>query len=339
MKIIKTEDAVGEMLCHDVTQIIPGKSKGEPLKRGHIITEEDIPLLLSIGKENLFVWDPDMALVHENDAAAFLYELVSDENMEASEVSAGRINSFAKVDGILRINKEKLYELNSVQDVCVSARHDYSIVRKGDMLFGTRVTPLMVEQSIMDEASKVASGEQIARIVPFQPKKVGIVTTGSEVFKGLIEDGFGPVLRSKLNDYCVEEMGQIIVPDDHTQTTASIKAFIDQGADIILATGGMSVDPDDKTPLAIKNTGAEIITYGTPIFPGAMLMLAYLGDVTILGIPGGALHSKRTAFDILLPRALAGIKTTKEDIIRLGNGGLCLNCKACIYPNCGFGVE
>lgn len=339
MKIIKTVDAVGEMLCHDVTQIIPGEFKGEPLKRGHVITEEDVPLLLSIGKENLFVWDPNTDMVHENDAAAFLYELVGGENMEASEVSAGRINAFAKVDGILRVNKEKLFELNSVQDVSISTRHDYSIVRKGDMIFGTRVIPLVVTQSTMDEASKVASVEQICQVIPFKKRKVGIVTTGSEVFNGLIQDGFGPMLKKKFEEFDIEDLGQIVVPDDHTQTTASIKAFIDQGADIILATGGMSVDPDDKTPLAIKNTGADIVTYGSPIFPGAMFMLANIGNTVIFGIPGGALHSKRTAFDIFFPRAIAGIKTTREDIVRLGNGGLCLNCKTCIYPNCGFGVE
>ncbi|MDR0886684.1 MAG: molybdopterin-binding protein [Clostridiales Family XIII bacterium] len=343
MKIVKTEDAVGCIVAHDMTQIIPGKYKGEPFKVGHVIQESDIPVLLSIGKEHVYVQESsdqeDDVEVHEDAAAAFLYELAADMHMHPTEVSAGRINAIANVDGIFRTDTARLFALNSLPDVTVSARHNYSIVHQGDMLFGARVTPLSVPRTILEEATHVVGEAPICKIYPFKQKKVGIVTTGKEVYDGIIEDGFAPVLRNKLAGYDYEEMGQVILPDEHERTTKAILDFIDQGADIILVTGGMSVDPDDRTPLAIKNTGAQIITYGTPIFPGAMLMLAYLGNVAILGVPGGAVFSKRTTLDILLPRLMADIKVSLDDINRLGNGGLCLLCKTCIFPNCGFGVE
>jgi molybdenum cofactor synthesis domain-containing protein len=348
MKTIETKDAVGRVLAHDMTQIIPGEFKGEPFKKGHVVTQEDIPVLLSMGKEHIYILeDGDENLVHENDAATFLYSIVADENMQASEISAGKINANAKVQGILRVDKQRLFELNSLSDVTVSVRHDYSLVREGDLLFSTRVTPLFVDKTVLDDAAEIASGAPVVCIEPILKRKIGVVTTGREVYDGLIKDGFLPILTEKISELGAELIGQTLVPDEPELTTKAIEGFIEKGADVVLVTGGMSVDPDDLTPLAIKNTGAEIITYGSPMFPGAMMMLAYIGVdlgaesryIAIMGIPGGMLHSKRTAFDVVFPRVLTGRTVSREEINRAGNGGLCLNCKTCIFPNCGFGVE
>jgi molybdenum cofactor synthesis domain-containing protein len=348
MKTIETKDAVGRVLAHDMTRIIPGEFKGEPFKRGHVVASEDIPVLLSMGKEHIYVLeDGDDNLVHENDAATFLYGIVADENMQASEISAGKINANAKVSGILRVDKQRLFELNSLNDVTVSVRHDYSLVREDDLLFSTRVTPLFVDKTVLDDAAEIASDAPVVRIEPILKRKIGVVTTGREVYDGLIKDGFLPILTEKISELGAELIGQTLVPDEPELTTKAIEDFVAKGADVVLVTGGMSVDPDDLTPLAIKNTGAEIITYGSPMFPGAMMMLAYIGvdsgaesrDIAIMGIPGGMLHSKRTAFDVVFPRVLTGHKVRRDEINRAGHGGLCLNCKTCIFPNCGFGVE
>lgn len=336
MKKIKTVDAVGHVLCHDITQIIPGEFKGRAFKKGHVVKEEDIEKLLSLGKDNLYVFEKEEGMVHENDGAIFLKNITAGKNLEFSEIKEGKIDFIANCDGLLKINVDKLFELNCIDDIMMATLHNNYIVHKGLKVAGTRVIPLMVEQEKLDKAKLVIGEEKIINVIPFKKKKVGIVTTGNEVYHKRIVDKFGPVMIEKMKNYDCEILGQIICPDDTEIIKNAIQDFLDKGAELILCTGGMSVDPDDLTPAAIKQTGADIITYGSPILPGAMFLLAYNKGVPIMGIPGCAMYSKTTVLDVVLPRIIIDEKLTKEDIARYGHGGFCMNCEICTYPACNF---
>lgn len=343
MKLVKTVDAVGHVLCHDLTQIIPGEKKGPVFRKGHIVTAEDIPVLLSIGKENLYIWEKNENLLHEDEAAEILRDLCLNENMSASEAKEGKIEIKAEIEGLLKIDSKKLFSVNSLGEMMIATVHGNFPVKKGQVLAGTRIIPLVIEKEKMEKAKSLAGNEPILKILPYKRLRAGIVTTGSEVFKGLIEDKFGPVVKQKLSEFkTVEILGQSITNDEKENILSEIRKFIDGGADLIFCTGGMSVDPDDRTPAAIKATGAKIISYGAPVLPGAMFLLSYLElengrTVTICGLPGCVMYSKRTVFDLVLPRILAGDKITAEDLAGYGEGGLCMNCPQCHFPNCGFG--
>jgi molybdopterin biosynthesis enzyme len=339
MKLMKTEDAVGQVLCHDITQIIRGVSKGPVFRKGHIITEEDIPVLLSVGKDHVYIWENDETKLHENDAAQILYEMCVGDHMHPSDVKEGKIELIADIDGLLKVDTKKLNAVNSLGEMMIATRHGNFPVKKGDHLAGTRIIPLVIEKEKMERAKEAAGDGRILNILPFHHKKVGIVTTGNEVYYKRIKDTFTPVVLDKLAEYDTEVIGQEICSDDHEMITAAIRKMLDAGADLIFCTGGMNVDPDDRTPLAIKNTGADIVTYGSPVLPGAMFLLSYYGEkkIPICGLPGCVMYSKRTVFDLVLPRLLADDIMTKEDLDVLGEGGLCLNCKECTFPNCGFG--
>ena len=309
MKKIKTTEAVGHVICHDITQIIKGEKKGVAFKKGHIVSDEDISVLLSIGKDNLYVWEKKEGMLHENEAAEILCKVCKNDYMVASDVKEGKIELFATEDGLLKIDIEKLREINSFGEMMIATRHSNFPVRKGDKLAGTRVIPLVIEQRKMDEAVKLSCDKPMMEILPFTNKKVGIVTTGNEVFYGRIKDTFGPVILEKLEDYNVEVLGQKIQNDDPKLITQAIKDFINEGAELIICTGGMSVDPDDTTPTAIKNTGAKIVSYGAPVLPGAMFLLAYYNDtLPVLGLPGCVMYAKRT---ILIWFFLELLRTTK----------------------------
>lgn len=338
MKEVRTEDAVGQVLCHDITQIIPGKSKGPVFKKGHVITKEDVEVLLSVGKENIYIWENDENMLHENDAADILFELSKNENMHGSDPSEGKINLISDVDGLLKIDTKKLLAINSLPEMMIASRHGNFVVKKGDLIAGMRVIPLVIEKEKMEEAKKVAKGGKIFTILPLRKKKAAIITTGSEVFKGRIEDKFTPVLRNKLAEYGCPEIYHETTDDASENIEAAIKRALDKGAEIVLVSGGMSVDPDDRTPLAIKNSAEKVIRYGAPVLPGAMFMLAYAkGNVPIVGLPGCVMYAKRTIFDLIFPRLLAEDEIKNEDFNTLGVGGLCLNCETCTFPNCGFG--
>lgn len=341
MKLIRTEDAVGHVLCHDITQIIKGVTKDAVFRKGHVVREEDIPVLLSVGKEHLYVWEKDENMLHENEAAEVLYEICAGENMHGSDVKEGKIELIADVDGLLKIDREHLLAVNSLGEMMIASRHGDFAVHKGDKLAGTRIIPLIIEKEKMERAKEAAGKHPIFHIRPFQNKKVGIVTTGSEVFKGRIKDTFGPVIKEKVAEFPTEVIGQIYVDDEKEHITEAIMKHIEDGADLVICTGGMSVDPDDCTPGAIMNTGARIVTYGAPVLPGAMMLVSYYErdgkTIPILGLPGCVMYAKRTIFDLVLPRVMADDEITKEDIAALGEGGLCLNCEICTFPNCGFG--
>ncbi len=336
---IKTQDSVGHIICHDITRIIPGGVKEAAFKKGHVVREEDIPELQKLGKFNLYVWENNDDMMHENEAATFIYDLVAGENMHPTEVNEGKINIIADKRGLLTIDNERLLRLNSIGQISLATRHDYSPVQPGDLLAGTRIVPLIIEKEKMDSAKEAIGDKSIFTLTPYSRKKVAIIVTGSEVYKGLIEDGFSPVVIEKVEtEYNAEVISVVNVPDDDESATAEIMKAIDMGADMVMLTGGMSVDPDDKTPLAIKNTGADIVTYGTPVLPGTMFMLAYYDGKPIMGLPGCVMHSKRTVLDLVLPRLMADMKVSKDDIDAMGKGGQCLSCPVCNFPICGFGA-
>ena len=343
---MKTRDAVGQMLCQDITQIIPGKFKGPVFRKGHIITEEDIPVLLSIGKENIYIWETDETMMHENDAAMALYEICCGQSpldkqeggkFVPSEIKEGKIELIAGMDGLLKVNRQKLRAINGIGQMMIASRHGNFPVKKGDKIAGTRIIPLTIEKTKMEEARTAAGGGPIMDILPIKEKKIGIVTTGSEVYYGLIEDQFTPLLIRKIEAYGSKVAAHRIVNDDTDMETEAIREMLAGGCDMILCTGGMSVDPDDRTPMAIRSCADRVISYGAPVLPGAMFMLAYQGQVPICGLPGCVMYAKHTIFDLILPRLLADDPITKEEIDGLGEGGLCLNCSVCTFPDCGFG--
>ena len=338
MKQIRIEDSVGCILSHDVTKIVPGEFKGRLFKKGHVIREEDIPKLLDIGKEHIYVWEPKKGQLHENDAAIRVKDLVLGQGCYISEeIKEGKIDFFANTQGIVKINKDLLLKLNLLGEIIVSTIHNNTPVKKGEKIGATRVIPLIIEEKKILEAEKIIK-EKIISVEEIKPKKAVLITTGNEVYKGRIKDAFLPVMKEKLEYYGSEIVKQIILPDNKEMITENIlKAIEEDKVDMIICTGGMSVDPDDVTPSAIKDCNGEIVTYGAPVLPGAMFLLAYYKNIPILGVPSCAMYSKRTIFDLVLPRILADEKLSFEDIARFGNGGMCLNCEICSFPHCSFG--
>ena len=338
MKLLRVEDAVGQVLCHDITQIIPGVTKDAVFRKGHIIRAEDIPVLLRVGKEHIYVWENNENMLHENDAADILRALCQGPHMRASAPKEGKIELTAEADGLLLVDTERLRAVNALGDMMIATRAGGFPVKKGDKLCGTRVIPLVIEKAKMEQARKAAGPDPLLQLLPFRPRPFGVVTTGSEVKKGLIQDAFTPVLVDKLAEYGCELAAHAVCGDDADEITAAIAKMADEGAELILCTGGMSVDPDDRTPLAIRNAGAHIVSYGAHVLPAAMFLMAYLPDGRpVCGLPGCVMYAKRTIFDLVLPRLLADVPVTPQWLAGLGHGGLCLGCDVCHFPNCGFG--
>ena len=338
MKLIKTQDAVGQVLCHDMTQIIPGEYKGPRFRKGHIVTEEDIPVLLSMGKENLYVWEKKEGILHENEAAERLAALCRNDNMTATPVSEGKIELRAAIHGLFRVDRRRLNAVNEIDELMIATRHGNTVVHEGDKLCGTRCIPLVIDEKKLEEAETAAGTEPILELLPFKLKRTGVITTGSEVFSGCIEDKFTPVLIRKLAEFGIEMTEHTVTDDGLDHVCEAIAEMREKDLDLILCTGGMSVDPDDNTPGAIKKSGAGIVTYGAPVLPGAMFLLGYFADgMPIMGLPGCVMYAKATIFDLVLPRIAAGVELTRKDFTILGEGGLCLGCESCRYPICPFG--
>ncbi len=338
MKLIKTEEAVGQVLCHDITQIIKGVTKDARFRKGHIITKEDIPVLLSLGKDHLYVWENDETMYHENEAAQILCDVCINEHMVPTDVKEGKIELKAACDGLYVIDVARLEEINDIDQIMIASRHTNTPVKKGDKLLGTRVIPLVIKKDKMELVKQKAGETPLCQLHPYVLKRAGIVTTGNEVFYGRIQDTFTPVVAEKLEKYDIDVIEHITVNDDLEKIKDAILALKERGCELIIATGGMSVDPDDKTPGAIKQSGAKVISYGAPVLPGAMFCLAYFEDgIPVIGLPGCVMYAKSTIFDLMLPRLAAAVPITRKDIARLGHGGLCLGCVECHYPACGFG--
>ncbi|MDF9406839.1 MAG: Molybdopterin molybdenumtransferase [Pelotomaculum sp. PtaB.Bin013] len=335
---VKVEEAVGMVLCHDITRIAPGEFKGPAFKKGHIVTEEDIPELLKLGKEHIFIWECGEDFLHEDVAALRIARAGSGQGVSFTEPNEGKVNLIAAFRGLLKINVEGVCLINDIEEVVLSTRHTNHIVDKGDILAGTRVIPLVINKEKIELAEQVCKDYgPLLEVKEMRSLRVGLITTGNEVFHGRIEDKFSPVIKEKLSRYGCPVLFHSVLPDETGQITERIRDFIGNGAEMIIITGGMSVDPDDVTPGGVRASGAEIVTYGAPILPGAMFLLAYLDNIPVLGLPACVMYFKTTIFDLILPRILAGERVARKEITRMGYGGLCLRCQDCMFPFCSFG--
>ena len=338
MKLIPVDNAVGMVLGHDITEIVPGRFKGPAFKRGHVIRQEDVNRLRDLGKENIAALELGPGWLHEDDAAHRLATAASGEGIALSAPSEGKVDLIAACDGLLKIDVDRLNRINAVADVMMATLHTNQLVKNGRIVAGTSIIPLTIKEDTIQAAeAHCRPKDPVVSIRPVMPHLIGLITTGSEVYHQRIEDKFGPVINKKVSSLGSRILRQIYVPDDVGMTVEAIEAFIGEGAQIVLITGGMSVDPDDLTPSSIRASGAEVITYGAPVLPGAMFMLAHLGGVPIIGLPGCVMYHETSIFDLVVPRILAGERLTREDIISLGHGGMCMGCEDCRYPACGFG--
>ena len=338
MKLIRTEDAVGHVLCHDMTQIIPGVYKDARFRKGHIVTEADIPVLLSMGKENLYVWEKTEGMLHENEAALRLRDLCLNDHMHETAVKEGKIELVADADGLFVVDVDRLRAVNAIDDVMIATRRTFTPVRAGDKLAGMRVIPLVIKEEKLIRAKEAAGEAPLLQILPWKRSTAAIIATGSEVAKGLIEDRFTPVVKAKLVRFGIETVSVTLSGDDKDTIVDEIKRAHEAGIDLICCTGGMSVDPDDRTPGAIAQSGVNIVTYGAPVLPGAMFCLGYFEDGTpVVGLPGCVMYAKTTIFDVVLPRIAADVPLTRGNFTEMGHGGLCLGCEICHHPVCSLG--
>lgn len=337
MKTVHVQDSIGSVLCHDMTRIVPGEYKGPAFKKGHIIKQEDIPVLLEIGKEHVYILTLEEGQLHENDAARRIAKAAAGPGITLSTISEGRINMTA-APGLLSINVEALERINSIDEVVLATMHNGIQITSPREVAGTRVVPLVIDESKIIEVEKICrESGPIVSVKPFRNLDIALITTGSEIYTGRIKDKFGPVIQKKFAALNSKVISQTLVSDDPEMTRAAIMKSIDDGAQMVVLTGGMSVDPDDQTPASIRSTGAEVVTYGTPSFPGVMFMLAYLNGVPIIGLPGCVMYYRASIFDLIVPRIVAGERPTRKEIAALGHGGFCAGCETCRYPLCSFG--
>ena len=336
MEKVRTEDAVGLTLCHDITAMFPG-FKGPLFKRGHVIQKEDIERLLDIGKKSIYVGDIGEGMLHEEDCAIRLAGSVQVPGAHYEGPSEGKVLLFSDIRGMLRVNKEVLSRINMIGDITIATMPDHSRIEEGDRLASMRIVPLFTEEKQIEEAEKLCSGTKLIELLPYRERTAGVVITGSEIYNGRRKDLFEPVVRKKLSCFPGRILDVAICDDDMEMIINAAKGLLDRGADFLIFTGGMSVDPDDLTPGAVRRLGADIISYGVPAQPGNMTLCGYLGDIPVLGVPGAAISLPTTIFDVLLPQIYTGLKLTKQDLVNLGEGGLCRMCGTCHFPNCSFG--
>lgn len=339
LKKLTVKEAVGTVLAHDITEIRPGEFKGRAFKKGHIVRKQDVCHLQRLGKEHLFVLNIADDEMHEDEAAYALANALMGEGVEIKgKPKEGKINIIAETDGLLKINREMLLAFNMLGDVMCATLHSNTVVKKGQIIAGTRAIPLIVKKDVVQAAVRIAEqAGTIIQVKEIRKPKAGVVITGNEVYYGRIKDAFAQIIRNKIEAFGGEMIGTYYAPDDESFIEARLRELIDAGADLLITTGGMSVDPDDVTRFAIRNLGVEDIIYGSAVLPGAMFLVAYLGAIPILGIPACGIYAKTTIFDLILPRILAGVKIGRRELAELGHGGLCMKCETCNYPVCPFG--
>lgn len=337
--IIPVEQAVGMVLPHDITEIVKDAFKGRAFKKGHVIREEDVPHLLRLGKEHIYVLELGANDIHEDEAALVLAEALAGSGVEYTRtIIEGKVSLTAAIDGLLKINKEALCQFNLLGEVMCATLQDNTPVRRGEQVAASRLIPLVGDRGLIEQAVAIAhSGEPIVRVLPLRHARAGLVITGSEVFYGRIEDKFEQVLREKLTNLGSEVTVVRFAPDDPALIAAAIRDCCSNGADMIVTSGGMSVDPDDVTRQGIDQAGALSVVYGTPVLPGAMFLVGTIGDIPVLGVPACGMFHRITVLDLVLPRILVGETISRADLAALGHGGLCRNCKICQYPVCHFG--
>ncbi|GMB00299.1 molybdopterin-binding protein [Pelosinus sp. IPA-1] len=336
MKSIDVSQAIGMILGQDLTRVVPGETSGVAFKKGHIIKAEDISLMRSMGKNNVYVMEFGEDQVHENDAAEQLALLVGHKDLLLSEAAEGKVGIRAQCHGLLKINTEKLFEINMLEGVALSTLHNNSLVCVNELVAIAKIIPLVLPKKTMNQVKEICIDEDIIRIIPFTAKKAGLLITGSEVYYGIIQDKFEAVIKKKFADLGSVVTETIFLPDDENLIAEKIKTLAAKN-DIVFVTGGMSVDPDDVTLAGVKKAGADVAVYGTPVLPGAMFMTAYLGEIPVIGIPACGMFSKVTVLDVVLPKILIGERITRQYIASLGHGGLCRRCESgCTYPHCSF---
>lgn len=322
LKVVPVEEAVGLPLAHDITEIVPGKRKGPAFRRGHVVRQEDIPRLLDVGKAHLYIMELEEGQLHEEDAARRLARAAAGPNIRLTDPVEGRVNLVAEVPGLLKIDSDLLYRFNALGDLILATLPTNRYVGKGEVLAGTRTIPVVVKEDLVKKAEAVCREKPIVSILSMPSRRVHLIVTGSEVFTGRIKDGFEPVVRRKVSEMGSDLETVKFAPDDPAKISAHIKDSHQAGAEIILVSGGMSVDPDDLTPEGIRQSGAKVECHGFPVLPGSMFLIAYLKETPVLGLSGCVIHDPVTAFDMLLPRLLAGEKISRSDIITMGHGGL-----------------
>ena len=322
LKVIPVEDAVGMPLAHDITEIVPGKHKGPAFRRGHIIRAEDVSKLLDVGKAHIYVMELEKDELHEEDAARRLAKAAAGKNLQLTDPVEGRVNLVTEISGLLKVDADLLYRFNSLGDLMMATLPSNRYVRKGDVVAGTRTIPVLVKEELVQRAEALCQGHPIVNILPMPPRRIHLIVTGSEVYTGRIKDGFEPVVRKKVGEMGSDLADKKLATDDPEQIAQLIREAHQAGAELILVSGGMSVDPDDQTPEGIRRSGAQIESHGFPVLPGSMFLMAYLDKTPILGLSGCVLHDPFSAFDILLPRLLAGEIITRADIMAMGHGGL-----------------
>jgi Probable molybdopterin binding domain len=338
-KTVAVDEAVGMVLPHDITEIVKDKFKGRAFKKGHIIHENDVEHLKRLGKEHIYVLKLGPDEIHENEAAQILADALAGPGTTLSaEPVEGKIAIHAACDGLLKVNEDALYHFNLLGEVMCSTLQTNTPVKKGENIAATRLIPLVSQREIIEQATAITQQmPPIIEVKELRKVKAGLVITGNEVFSGRIEDRFENVLREKLTALGSEIICVTFAPDDIDAISEAINASIKKGADLIVTSGGMSVDPDDVTRLGIVKAGATDCYYGTPVLPGAMFLSGHIGDIPILGLPACGMFHKITVFDLVLPRILSGETIGREEFARMGHGGLCRTCKQCQYPICNFG--
>ncbi len=338
MKSIRVQDAVGMVLSHDITEIRPGSFKGPSFKKGHVIQANDIDKLLDLGKRYIYVFELETGQIHENEAANRIANAAKGPGLVLTEPSEGKVNFKAEQMGLLKVNAKALYKINQVQDIMFASLHTNQQVSADQQIAGTRIIPLVTDMGRIEKIETICRQFQpVIQVKPFAPYRVGLIITGSEVYEGRIQDAFGPVVEKKFKDLGSRIIGFEKVSDDVATTVKAINDFRECGAEMIAITGGMSVDPDDQTPASIRAAGGRVVTYGAPVLPGAMFMLAYIDAVPIIGLPGCVMYHQSSIFDLVVPRILAGESLTRDDIVAFGHGGFCSDCATCRYPICPFG--
>jgi len=341
LQALSVKEAIGRPILHDMTRIVPKSEKGPAFKSGHIVEKGDIDLLLAMGKKTVYVRDattPGDGWVHEDEAAMKLADAMAGDGVAFTDVPReGRVTFKAKRDGLLVVDEERMTDFNCIPDVMCASRQSYSLVSGEDRIGGTRAIPLFLSRAVLDRALTILDGNPLFSVLPLRRPRVGILVTGTEVYEGLVEDGFVPLIREKLERLGASTFHSRIVPDDRGAIAEAIRELMKEDIDLLVTTGGLSVDPDDVTRAGLEDAGAKDILFGAPILPGAMTLLARIGDLQVIGVPAGALYFETTSFDLLVPRLLAGLSISRYELARMSSGAFCLECPTCTFPMCPFG--
>ncbi len=340
IQVVEIEEAIGHPLAHDITEIRPGEFKGPAFLKGYILKDKDLDHLRRLGKQHLYIIKPEIDEMHEDEAAVELASALCGSGVGWKDAPReGKLSLHATCDGLLKVDVEALFRFNMFGEVMCATRHTNTIVRKGQQVAATRAIPLLVPRHIVscavNAANTATSG--VLSVVPMKKAKAGVMITGNEVYYGRIKDKFESIVRKKIAEMDGEIVDVIFLPDEDDKIAGAAKELAGKGINLLISTGGMSVDPDDRSRHALEKAGVIDMVYGSPVLPGAMFMVAYLNEIPVLGIPACGMYAARTILDLILPRVLAGEKITRREIAMLGHGGLCLNCTTCNFPVCPLG--